>query len=492
VPAPVHDQRVAAHAPHGGHAALHPGPDPVHASPRQVAQRARIAAAFGPAAQRQAEPQRPTAVARGVAAPQAGPAAGGGHGVVQRLPVTVAGKRYDEQEIARLRGAMSAIPKLDRLFDPADGKIWQLVNPLAFYKFLAALQAEGWTGELETVSHEQMVYRKAATEARPAGSVVVEGVVYRSAPEILEAPVFASYAPIKDVFADPRFLRIALDEVNKWAFDSWELLVQALDSWGGQAPYSPLLHQHREPTRPDSVLSKWNPDAITQDNALEHEATFNNVWQVCGQTATFMISRLHDLMGNVTLAYKKELHAANANELAAMLQADVEGVTLFNIGNRLVHEFTIEKRPSDQRSVLHQGYLSAYNSLWWAGLREDLISLVQGPKDAISRMRDVYGKGQTIAIGPLVEQLIRFMTAERIDAPQAQEAWKLLPFNPMVAPNSVEPPSLIVSVWQVQSPDTVLRSLEETLGSRQEWVTTAVQHEVLSVYQKILGAKGAL
>jgi hypothetical protein len=81
------------------------------------------------------------------------------------------------------------------------------------------------------------------------------------------------------------------------------------------------------------------------------------------------------------------------------------------------------------------------------------------------------------------------MSAPRINTERAQAAWKRLPFNPLIAPNSEEKPNLEVSVWQVNAPETVLNQLAETLDSREEWVTTAVQKEVLGVYRKILEAK---
>jgi hypothetical protein len=153
-----------------------------------------------------------------------------------------------------------------------------------------------------------------------------------------------------------------------------------------------------------------------------------------------------------------------------------------------VHEFTIEKRPSDQAAVLHQGYLSAYNSLWWAGLAENLNSLAQDPKEAITRMRDIYGGGRKINISELAKNLADFMSAPTINSKQAKAAWGQLPFNPGAAPNSEEKPNLIVRVWHVGNPKTVIEELEKTLNSKEEWVTTAVQKEVLEVYKKIIEA----
>jgi hypothetical protein len=410
--------------------------------------------------------------------------------IVQRLPMKVNKRRYDYQEIARMKDTISAVSAgvVYPLFDSQDGKIWQFANNTAFYKFMAVLYTSQWNGRTDEVPSGQLIYRKDCG-TRPAGAVVINGIVYKSANELLGEDVLAWFEPIKNIIFDNKLLRLVLDPINKWNFENWEEVGAALESWDGTGSYSDTLKKHRDAFRPDSKKDKWDPTTVTVENATEIERIFNNVWEVCGQTATYMISRVHDLMGDVTLEYKKVLGAEDALELIGILNRDVEALTLMNIGNNVVHEFTVEKRPSDQAAILHQGYLGAYNSLWWAGLEESLNSLAKEPKEAISAMRDLYGKGQKIDISKLSANLADFMSAPRINTERAQAAWKRLPFNPLIAPNSEEKPNLEVSVWQVNAPETVLNQLAETLDSREEWVTTAVQKEVLGVYRKILEAK---
>jgi len=370
---------------------------------------------------------------------------------------------------------------LDSLFVRQDNKLWSFANPTAFFKILAALVGEAWTGDYSALSPSTAVSRKIPKPNQAPGTVIIGPTTYKNCDDLKN--ILVEIFGISDILRDRRVHNLAADPINSWQFDDWQQARKALETWNGNPPFSDALEQHRRAKTPDSKLSQWNPKAIvTPEDAKGAKKAFT-LWDVCGQTAEYLISRMHDLAGKVELELELTLKGAEGvSTLKKILLSPVKQISLINIGNPQIHEFTIEKRPSDQAAVLHQGYLSAYNALWWAGLEEDLIHLKAGDKAAIEAKRDNYGKGRPINLEELAHNLAGFMSAKMINSPEAQAAWRQLPFHPNAKLDFDVSPDLLVRIWVVNEPGKFF----ENLGIKDEWVTSAVMQEVRGVYSKIL------
>lgn len=267
---------------------------------------------------------------------------------------------------------------------------------------------------------------------------------------------------------DPR-IPILLESRKRYRFDSWPELARILDEcWRYDEedertqvippelekyfvpfrvkPFTvtpemrmqDLLRQVREVTGEPSELitvpkedvsweSARSSDRITRENALQ------KLWGACGPASQSLNERLVAVGGLPAVTYERIFEGAeDARLLEAFLQIGVSETVLIQISERSIHEFTIEKRP-DGKAYLHQGYLSGYSALWWAGARgtdrSPFFTLTGTSATKMREKRDVYGQGRPIPLERFAELLGRYLFAD-VHGTESAQVWSELPFNP--------------------------------------------------------------
>lgn len=306
---------------------------------------------------------------------------------------------------------------------------------------------------------------------------------------------------------DPRLQKL-IEDPGKWVFGTEKDLLVALDKWPpGSTEVPPSFNAYRVWPTPDS-LTRWPPpEPTTAENYKKHEGLFSAAWGACGPTAASLLGRLNDLGVRMEQRSKKRYAgSAGGKELIELIGADVKQVTLLNIYDPSIHEFTLELHP-DGKAVLHQGYIGAYSALWFAGLQELSDEELRGTlsaattsygeqsakygaavssdrlgtlKKEIMRIRDEYGRGQVLdrdKLRAFAETLGVFVGAGHANNPTASEAWKRLPFQPAkdIAQLGARELAFEVATWVVtdRGPMTA------------EWMTSAVLRETADWWAKI-------
>jgi hypothetical protein len=286
------------------------------------------------------------------------------------------------------------------------------------------------------------------------------------------------------------------DPAAGYVFGSWDALATALGAWNGDGALPVAVRAARVAQRPNSVLEYWDPAVtVTKANLRDCEHWIESIWGACGQTAEYLISRVHDLGGDVQLENTFRVEQGNGQVLAQYLLAPVARRTLINIGNNLIHEFVIEKRPSDQRAILQQGYLFTYNAIWWAGLTDDeLLSAQPADQEALRDARAEYGPTRSINLNKLGTNLTRLLSAPMLNSQAAAAAWLDLPFHPKAAPNKAVAPSFEVREWSVNAPDTAREAIRDRLGPTfdREWISQLVMYEIDELWRRIQPVRAAL
>jgi hypothetical protein len=75
------------------------------------------------------------------------------------------------------------------------------------------------------------------------------------------------------------------------------------------------------------------------------------------------------------------------------------------------------------------------------------VSVSQTALPALQNARTDFGAAALINLATLGTRFTAFLTAPRIDAPQAVLAWRNLPFLPSAVPDHSEAPSWVVTVY---------------------------------------------
>ena len=193
----------------------------------------------------------------------------------------------------------------------------------------------------------------------------------------------------------------------------------------------------------------------------------------CGDAASHLIGRVHHKGGKVELFAKEEglTGREGAKRLSALLSAHHDFPALINVITPVLHEFVVELRP-DGQALLQQGYQSAYDALWWAGLPGGRSSLSGKDHEVMRAMRSSWGEGKPIVLANLVTLLSDFMVEPSLK--DAGQAWRKLPFLPSEKLNDGGEPTWQVRVWLVRAPEQAIDALT---NEKTSWVTTAVLRE---------------
>lgn len=371
-------------------------------------------------------------------------------------------------------GAVSAgIPAM--LFGSST-KLWKFVDADAVVKTLAALQQANWTGGLAAPPSAVALNHTAPSGAEKAGTVRIGRgqtvVEYPTLLDLQQSEVYQALVQGAAWLGSPGF---AADTVaERWRFANWSEVDTALTGWVPGTPYPQQLMAHRVVRRPDSVLAWYDPVNMTFGRSQ-----FRNFFGACGPTAKYLIARIQDLGGQVELvAEESRLYGTNgAAALAQLVQADYPGPVLINVVNDTIHEFVLE-RATDGTAALFQGYIGAYDALWWAELDRAEVTLGGSELSTMQKLRTTYGGGRAVPLPTLLANLGTFMEVDQLR--NAGIAWRALPFLPQQNFNDDGLPCFDVRVWQVTQPQAVLHALRVRQIINQQftsWLSLAVLKE---------------
>ncbi|WP_433532839.1 hypothetical protein ACQPYA_13020 [Micromonospora sp. CA-263727] len=374
-------------------------------------------------------------------------------------------------------GAVSAgIPAL--LFGSST-KLWKFVDADAVVKALAVLQQRKWAGGSDAPPSTVALNYAAPSGAEKAGTVRIgrgQAVVeYSTLHDLQQAEVYQSLVQGAAWLGSPGFAALAADTVaERWRFANWSEVDTALQGWVPDTPYPQQLMAHRVVRRPESVLAWYDPAKMTFGRSQ-----FRNFFGACGPTAKYLIGRIQDLGGHVELvAEESRLHGANgAATLTQLVQATYPGPVLINVVNDAIHEFVLE-RATDGTAALFQGYIGAYDALWWAELDRADIGISGNELNTMQNLRTTYGGGRTVPLPTLLANLGTFMKVDQLR--NAGIAWRALPFLPQQNFNDDGLPCFDVRVWQITQPQAVLDALRVRHIINQQftsWLSLAVLKE---------------
>lgn len=332
---------------------------------------------------------------------------------------------------------------------------------------------------------------------------------------------------------DPR-VAILLDSRKRYRFRSWTELSQILNKWWRYDPQDEhsqaipaALEQYYVPFRRDpykltdemyldDLLEQWRKHTGTHSDLIEvrkantnwdyaanspnrklRESALQALWGVCGNAAQSLVDRLAALGGRPVRTFHRDFEGAeDARLLEAFLKLRVRETMLIQICEPSAHQFTIEKRP-DHTAYLHQGYISAYSALWWAGApgaeRDPYFTATGTIAKELIKVRNTYGLGKAIPLDEFASALCTYLLAD-VHGPESVAAWRRLPFNPgqiedddrragrtvTIKLKDEEPPEpkpiiLKVEVIQLADEKAVRKELDD--GGKNEPLTTLVMRE---------------
>jgi hypothetical protein len=370
---------------------------------------------------------------------------------------------------------------------------WVFGSATAFYRAalaLVALPAEQRAPDQlpTTIS----VSRRAATTAVPGGTVTVAGQRYDSALALANSPLIAGLAADGAVIGLPAVTVLVNNLLNPFSFTGWNAAGIAIGTWNGTGPMPPAVLAARVPVRPLSALARYDPTMqVLHAAVVDHRRRFSYAWSTCGQTGEHLTSRLGDLGADIQRENETSFPQGQGAALRALLVADVQVLTIFEIFNMRQHHFVIEKRPNDQQAIMQQGFISAYTATWWAGLTPGLHTLKTADLATMTQVRSAWGLAQPVDLGQLGTLLGAFLAEPRLNTQGALAAWDALPFLPGLREWSQDvAPSWEVKVWSVHDPDTANGTVATRLGlqATSAWVTQTVLLEATEYWTRILAA----
>lgn len=191
-------------------------------------------------------------------------------------------------------------------------------------------------------------------------------------------------------------------------------------------------------------------------------------------------------------------------ELLALLNEGRGRHVLLDCSFMNIHSWTIERIPDDT-CFLVQGYQGQYSAFWWQGITDEPASVrgATAHPEAV-KLRERYGLGQPLARenvetmhGTLAQMLVGAPAKEKqkegeerdlgdasVFGPPGVALWKRLPFFPPEPEQTVResPAELIVSVWEVQDPDSVRKRLSPDVKPKTGSLATLVLESAFKEY----------
>jgi hypothetical protein len=256
------------------------------------------------------------------------------------------------------------------------------------------------------------------------------------------------------------------DPIHEDVYVRDDAIVVEHDRMLGERPSRLSPEQRTRPMPLEDVLdpraAKWanispgdawekarNPDRF---GATAAKNAFDYLWTSCGQASESLQQRLEAAGGRlIELAKLEYIGTADANKLGALLKLPVRDTTLLVVRDPGLHEFTIEKH-SNGNCYLHQGYISNFSALWWAGLTQEHV---MGPrvKETVIASRAQFGNRQPIDILALADGMAAFLASDTYGE-GALAAWNRLPFVPSTPKESSISTSsaqirLVVDIFQL-------------------------------------------
>ncbi|MEO1272183.1 MAG: hypothetical protein AAFX99_29150 [Myxococcota bacterium] len=348
-----------------------------------------------------------------------------------------------------------------------------------------------------------------------------------------ECKDFLAQLPPGKTVDDPRVRTLAMAREN-YTFASWQALQQAIDThWGkglptdkipssfimggdwAQAPPLPtrnlagmntelasLLPKDALPQEPLNNTGGWPlTEAATKENAESQETAFRTAYNACGFTAQNILATVQAKGGEMQLVHEHQFEGMDAaTDFETLMMATVSKTTFFDVVIRQVHEFTIEKH-ADGKQVLHQGYLSGYNALWWSGHDDELIEEAVAAHPEVAQARELMGKGKPFDRATLRDEIVAkmgdFLRTDVYGDSESKAAWENLPFHPgdtgpekyqkndKTRTNKVK---ILVKVYQPQNEAAVLEALH---GNDGDFLSSLVMDEVAEKWDEIKAAKNA-
>jgi len=362
-------------------------------------------------------------------------------------------------------------------------KLWKFVDADAVVKALAVLHQAKWAGGSASAPPVLALNYTAPSSAEKAGTVRIgraQAVTeYPTLLDLQQTEVYQALVQGAAWLGSPGFAALAADTVTEaWRFAAWGEVATALQGWVPGTPYPQQLMAHRVVRHPESVLAWYDPV-----NTTFGRSQFRNFFGACGATVKYLIGRMHDLGGQVEMvAEETRLYGTDgAATLAQIVQANYPGPVLINVVNDAIHEFVLE-RATDGTAALFQGYIGAYDALWWAALNRAEVTIGGDELSTMQNLRTTYGGGRAVPLPTLLANLGTFMEVDQLR--NGGIAWRALPFLPKQNFNDDGLPCFDVRVWQVTQPQTVLNALRVRQIINQQytsWLSLAVLKEAEAV-----------
>ncbi|MBQ1023841.1 hypothetical protein [Micromonospora sp. C95] len=396
------------------------------------------------------------------------------------MTVQVGSLVYREKNLPQHAAAVQAVSAgIPALLFGSSTKLWKFVDADALVKALAVLLQAKWVGGLAATPGAVALNYAAPSGAEKPGTVRIgrgQAVVeYSALLDLQQAEVYQALVQGAAWLGSPGFAALAADTVaERWRFADWSEVATALQGWVPGTAYPQQLTAHRVIRRPESVLAWYDPVHTTFSRSQ-----FRNFFGACGPTAKYLIGRVQDLGGQVELvAEEKGLYGTNgAAKLTQLVQANYPNPVLINVVNDAIHEFVLE-RATDGTAALFQGYIGAYDALWWAEFDRGEVTIGGNELSTLRNLRTTYGGGRAVPLPTLLANLCTFMEVDQLR--NAGIAWRALPFLPQQHFNDDGLPCFDVRVWQVTQPQAVLNALRVRHVIDQQftsWLSLAVLRE---------------
>ncbi|MEV7723959.1 hypothetical protein AB0P15_04390 [Streptomyces sp. NPDC087917] len=419
-------------------------------------------------------------------------------GTTKYPPADIAIRRKALDQLGNGLGAGGHAPSLTFLFG-VPGSAWTFPNENAFYRALNIFEAAPPEQRTpQTLPNMLTVARRPASLTLPGGTVTLLGVSYASAAALALAPPVTGLVALAATVRHPGLLALASDPLNGYAFPTWAAAATALGAWNGLGAVPPAALAGRIPVRPQTALVRYDPSSVVTgaQDIVDHERRYSYAWGTCGMTGEHMTGRLLDLGGDIQREAETTFGHGQGAALRQLLLTPVAVRTVYEVFNPMLHHFVVEKRPSDQGAVLHQGYIGAYTAPWWAGLTTEGMTLRKpDDQETLEAMRTFWGGGRTIDLATLGTRLGAFLAEPRLSTVGSTTAWRQLPFLPSAElPPMNDPPAWVVRTWSVADPQTVFDTVEARLNRNfpQEWVTHTVMREAAEYHARIAAVRATL
>lgn len=183
-------------------------------------------------------------------------------------------------------------------------------------------------------------------------------------------------------------------------------------------------------TDKDKIIGELSPywDQLKHPKKVLAKNALTQIWGICGMANENLILKLKSLGAKPQMIKRLKFEGKkDAESFRAFLLMPVETTTIIQISNPILHEFSIEKR-ENRTAFFHQGYLSKFNALWWAGLLDDEKGLYDvNIKDLMSQHKEKYGNLRPINLKELIYALAELLEADKFGE-EAVRVWSKLPF----------------------------------------------------------------